>query len=214
MHGLVIFDMDGTLFESKNLWLDLHKELGTLDEGKRATEKLFYNDYEQLIDVVIHNLWKGKPAQPFLDLIASAEYLPGVEEGMKELKRKGYLLAIISSGPDLLVERAKRELGIEYGFGNHLELKEGLISGRSRYDDGKTMFPVGGKKKVPIAEELCAELGYTMKEVTAVGDGQSDIELFRRAGRSIAFNNPHKELKRIATHVVEGNDLRRILEYL
>ncbi len=211
---LVLFDMDGTLFEHENFWRELHKALGTWEEGKKATEEWLHKDYDTLVDIVIHNLWKGKPAKPFLDLVANVKYLPGAKETVGALRRRGYELAVITSGPDALLARAKIELGIVHGVGNTLEVKDGVITGQSRHDDGNTMWPVAADNKVPIAERLCEETGCAMKDAIAIGDGRNDVKLFKAVGTSIAFNDAPPELVEIATHRVEGNDLRAILKLL
>jgi len=211
-HKLVIFDMDGTIFEHENFWLELHKRLGTLDEGKKATDEWLRKDFAKLVDIVVHNLWKGKPAQPYLDLVNEARYLPGVKETVTELHKRGYKTAIITAGPSQLMERAKRELGIDLGYASTLEIKDGIITGRSRHDDGSPMFLE--LEKHLSAEKLCDGLGITLHEAVAVGDSHNDLPLFRKAGMSIAFNTQDNELRCAATHHVEGNDLRNILKYL
>jgi len=213
MARLIILDMDGTVFHHKNLWLELHKRLGTLDEGEKATREWLYKDYDKLVDIVIHHLWKGKPAQPYLDLVAEAEYLPGAKEAVAALKQKGYAIALISSGSDLLVKRAMDELGIAYGAGNHLDIADDIITGRSQHADGTTMWLVRDDKRL-VAERFCAEAGCTLADAVAVGDERNDLALFTAVGTSIAFNDAPDELKEAATHVVEGDDLRMILKYL
>ncbi|MBI4450914.1 hypothetical protein HY642_02985 [Candidatus Woesearchaeota archaeon] len=39
MPKLVVFDMDGVLFQHHNFWIELHKALGTWEEGKLLTQK-------------------------------------------------------------------------------------------------------------------------------------------------------------------------------
>lgn len=214
MHRLILFDMDGTIFEHTNFWLELHKRLGTETEGRKATEEWLHADYDRLIDIVIHRLWKGKPAQPFLDLIAETRYLPGVEATIRALKARGYAIAMITSGPEQLLARAMEELGIEHGVANRLDIADGLITGESRNADGSTMWPVTADGKIAAAERLCADLGFRMEDAVAVGDGRNDLPLFEAVGMSIAFNAHDGELKRAATHIVEGNDLSRILGFL
>lgn len=214
MKQLVILDMDGTLFEHKDVWLELHKVYGTRKEGWKATKKWLYTDYAKLVDIVVHNLWKGKPAQPYFDLMAADKYLPGVKETIKELHQRGYTVAIITSGPDLLLERAKRELGIDLGFANTLEIKNGVVTGRSRHDDGSSLWPVGADNKVPLAEQLCRKLRISLNDVVVIGDEQNDLPLFKVAGISIAFNTKNEALIVAATHHVKGHDLRAILPLL
>ncbi len=214
MGRLILFDMDGTLFEHKNIWLELHKRLGTWEAGEKATQEWLYKDYERLVDIVIHALWKGKPAQPFLDLVAETRYVPGAEATVRALKARGHEIALISSGPTHLLQRAMDELGIEHGIANRLDIEDGIITGKSRNDDGSTMWPVQADRKVPAAERLCEELGFRLEECVAIGDERNDLPLFESVGMSIAFNAHDAELKKAATRIVEGNDLRMILEFL
>jgi phosphoserine phosphatase len=58
---------------------------------------------------------------------------------------------------------------------------DGRLSGRvERYFEPED--------KVDFVEEFCAENGMAMDQVVAVGDGRSDIPLFRKAGFSVALN--------------------------
>jgi len=41
-----------------------------------------------------------------------------------------------------------------------------------------------------------------------------DIDAFKFVGKSIAFNSDCEELKKIASFVVESNDLREILKFI
>ena len=69
MIKLVAFDMDGVIFKHFNFWLELHKISGIYEKGKELTEKYKKNNYEKLVDEVVHKLWKGKSAKPYFDLV-------------------------------------------------------------------------------------------------------------------------------------------------
>jgi phosphoserine phosphatase len=59
-------------------------------------------------------------------------------------------------------------------------------------------------------ESWCAQNGYAMSQVAAVGDARSDITLFGRVGMSIALNATG-EARRAADHVLDTRDLLDIL---
>ncbi len=200
--------MDGVIFEHKNFWLELHKALGTLEEGKRLTQKHLHTNYAKLVEEVVHKLWKGKDAAPYHQLVKSIKYNPGVKEVFKEIKKKDYLTAIISSGPIDLARRAQHDLGIDFVYANELVIEDGKIS-------GEFLWPVESKeKKVGIIKHLCQDLGIKPQEVIFVGDSNNDLEAFKFVGTSIAFNDAPLELKKAATYCVEGKDLRGIMECL
>ena len=53
---------------------------------------------------------------------------------------------------------------------------------------------------------LCDYLGILPEEVAAVGDGEADIAMFRRAGLSFAMENAQQSVKDAATLVAPSND--------
>ena len=53
---------------------------------------------------------------------------------------------------------------------------------------------------------LCDYLGILPEEVAAVGDGEADIAMFRRAGLSCAMENAQQSVKDAATLVAPSND--------
>ncbi|MDO8656563.1 MAG: HAD family phosphatase [Nanoarchaeota archaeon] len=208
MPKLIIFDMDGVIFEHKNFWLELHKSLGTLEEGTKLTQKYLHQDYATLVEEVVHKLWKGKDAAPYYQLIKHINYLSGVKEVFKEIKNQDYLTAIISSGPIDLARRAQHDLGIDFVYANELVIENGKIS-------GEFLWPVEKEgKKVQIIQHLCQDLGIKEKEVIFVGDSENDLGAFQLVGKSIAFNSHSEQLNEAATHIVEGKDLKKILPFL
>ncbi len=200
--------MDGVIFEHKNFWLELHKVLGTLEEGTKLTNQYLHSDYAKLVEEVVHKLWKGKDAAPYFQLIAQINYLPGVKEVFQEIKKKDYLTAIVSSGPIDLARRAQHDFGIDFVYANALVIDNGIIT-------GDFVWPAAGKEqKLYIVEHLCKDLGIDPKEAIFVGDSNIDIGAFTFIGTSIAFNAASADLKKVATHIVEDHDLRKILPYI
>lgn len=206
--------MDGTIFSHKSIWTQLTIKLGTGKEHKAAAGKYLQTDYDELVHVVIGKIWRGKPAQPFLDLINQAQYLPNVKETFKELKKQGHTLAIISSGPQQLVDRAKKELSILYGIGNTLDIKDGIITGNYQYPDGTSMWPVHDNNKDEHARILAKQTGIPLTNAIAIGDSKNDIPLFKAVKTSIAFNTQDEEVIKAATYHVKGNNLKEIIKYV
>jgi len=73
---LVLFDMDGVLFEGDNFWLELHERYGTQVRGLSLAEKYLKSDYKVLAQHVLGDLWKGKPASAYWQLVNTRSYQP------------------------------------------------------------------------------------------------------------------------------------------
>jgi phosphoserine phosphatase len=209
MVKLICFDMDGVIFEHKNFWMQLHKVFDTYEEGLELTNKYLRTDYKKLVEEVVGRLWKGKDATPYYNLIQSINYLPGVQDVFKEVKRHDWMTAIISSASIDLARRAQHDLGIDFVYANELVIVDNVTT-------GEMIDPIGAgqEKKAQIVRHLSEDLGISLKDIIFVGDGDIDIAACKIVGTSIAFNSHSNALKEIATHTVDDNDLRRILPIL
>jgi len=201
--------MDGVIFKDSNFWLRLHEVFGTLEEGKKLTKKYLYTNYAKLVEEVVTKLWKGKDATSYYSLVKTIPYSDGVQELFRQIKKQDLLVAIVSSGSIDLARRAQHDLGIDFIYANELIIKNNLVT-------GEFVWPLGAgtEKKVEIISHLCKDLGIPPEEVIFIGDSESDIHACEYVGLSIAFNSKSKELKEAASHVVEGDDLRKVLPFL
>ncbi|MBU2561936.1 MAG: HAD family phosphatase [Nanoarchaeota archaeon] len=206
-YKLIVFDMDGVIFEHCNFWMELHKEFGTYKEGLELTKKYVKTDYAKLVEEVVGRLWKGKPADRYYGLVSRINYIAGVKETVSALKKKGYKTAILSSGAKDLALRAQRELGIDYIYTNELVIKEGKVSGEFRW-------PVAHDRKAVVLRQWAEEHHLHLSEIIVVGDSDSDAKMMRLAGLGIAFCTDSQELRKVATAVVDKPDLREILHHI
>lgn len=208
MIKLLCLDLDGVIFEARDFWEELHKMYGTAEDNKVLVKKYLRNNFAKLVEEVVEKRWKGKSAKPYYDLAKSIPYHPGTKEFFKEIHRKQIITAIISGSSIELARRAQHDLGIDHIYANELVIKNGKVS-------GEFIWPVGPgfEKKAEIIEHLCDDLDIPLENVAFVGDHLNDREAFKIVGTSIAFNCHIPELRRIATHVVEGKDLREVLKF-
>jgi phosphoserine phosphatase len=206
---LICFDMDGVIFKDINFWLELHKKFGTYKEGKKLTKKYLHSDYDQLVEEVVVKLWKGKSAKSYFELVNSIEYLPGVKKVLEFVHNQGWITAIISASSIEVARRVQKDHGIDHIFANELVIKNGKVS-------GEFIWPIGAGKhlKAKIIKDLCRELKIKPSEVIYIGDSDTDLEAFEEVGFSIAFNSSSEKLKKVASVVVEGNDLSKIVPFL
>lgn len=205
---LIVFDMDGVIFEGDNFWLQLHKAYDTLHPGIELTEKYLKTDLKRLADEVIGKLWKGKPIDPYFKLIKDAKYNKGVKETIDKIKELGIKTCILTSGPIHLARRAKDELGIDFIYGNELIIKDEKLTGEYSW------LSLHWDHKGDFLKRICKEHNVDTSETIVVGDNEQDVYKFRLAGRSIAFNTRRKIVRESADYIIEGNDLREVLKFI
>ena len=206
---LIAFDMDGVLFKDVKFWLELHKRLGTYEEGVILTKRLLHSDYDGLIKEVVQRLWAGKDAKRYYELIDSLEYINGAKDTIKTLHDKGFKTAIITASSVDAAKRIQRENHIDFVVGNELVIRDGKISGRYVSTIG-----AGREKKAVALKEICSKLLIDTKKAVFVGDSEGDIEAFKQAGLAIAFQPKSELLRNVCDIVIEEDDLREILKYI
>jgi len=211
MKRLVVFDVDGVLTPERSSWIIVHRGL-----SKKVVEKcsklreLFFNSPEMSHEKWAEEdikLWGNVKLEKIKQILDKAPLSKGT---CKALKEKGYLLAIISTGINILIERVAKELGIDYCVCNKLYEKNNKIL-------AKLYISFDKNPKDKILKELMKRLKVKKKDVIIVGDSDDDYPMMKLAGFSILFNpNPDssKLAKKEADAVVKNKDLRNILKLI
>ena len=216
MNRLIAFDMDGVIFKHHNFWMELHKELGTLEDGIELTKKYVKDNYQKLVEEVIGRVWADKPAKPYFDLIAEHHYVMGARKTFEKIQREKDKSMLISSGPYDLALRAQRELSIDYIFANRLVIQNGRIVGTK----DMSLWPIKNDSKVEPLEKTRKSLEIDGKRVIAVVHDKNDILLAKHVkntlkGKVIGFMfEPHPEVEQECSVIVRSNNLTDILEHI
>ncbi len=207
---LICLDMDGVLIDDRrNIWMEAHKAFGTLAEGDALTQRYLEADYDRLVAEVVGRLWKGREAQPYLNLIESMPYMRGIKALFAFIHERDIVSAIVSAGSMHAARRIDRNFVVDHFFANELIIRDGKISGEFH-----GLVAEGTQEKARIVQHLSEDLNIPLSEVVYVGDTLKDLEAFRIVGCSVAFNSESDELRRAATHVVDSSDLRNLVKVL
>lgn len=76
-----------------------------------------------------------------------------------------------------------------------------------------TITAKGADKGIALGR-ACEHLGIDTGEVIAFGDADNDIEMFSRAGRSVAMGQADDRVKAAADHVTSANDQDGVAEFI
>lgn len=191
MIRLICMDMFGVLVRRQEFWEDLRKAYDAKEPP--PSEK-----------------WIGNPAQPYLDLVRKAEFMPGIDELFSEFDsfvaghdyfqhKKTVSRAIITGGPYELADDIRKRYNADFVFANRPVFKNHRIAG--------FQWPMEPGKGWVI-EQLCDDLDILPQETLYIGD---DTEILRICGIGIALD-ANDEARNAATYAAP--DLHALLPLL
>jgi phosphoserine phosphatase len=211
---LALFDMDGVLVQG-NFILELAHQLG---KGARLAEYLDDPDLqgdEQTEKIAA--LFAGVPRVTFEEVARDLPLMPGARETVAALRRRGYLVGIVSEAFQAAAKIIRRRLLADFSIAHLMKFKRGKATGRMTFapalsdPQGCPDHPHCKANIVPYLTEL---FGVSRDRILAVGNGVNDVCLLRAAGHSVAFRPTHPAVRAAATQVVQGGALTELLHVL
>ncbi len=204
MIKLIAFDLDNVLIDGEAID-EIGKLMDVEAEISEITKKAMEGDldFETALKERVA-LLKGASVEDIKDVVSKIPLMEGAEETIAELKKRGYKIATITGSFEIIANRMKDDLGLDYAFSNVLHEKEGKLT-------GEVSGPLVKGSKAEVLKEIMEMEKIKAEESAAVGDGANDVSMLEEAGLGIAFN-AKPVLKEKADVVVEKRDLREVLE--
>ncbi len=204
---LICFDMDSTLIKTEVID-ELAVRAGVGDEVKAITESAMRGeiDFKQSFTKRV-SLLKGLPEHVMIDIAQNLPMMEGIDILMHTLKKKGFVIAILSGGFTYFAKYLQNRYNIDYVFANQLEIINGKLTGKYVGE------VVDGDRKLNLLLEIAKKEQIDIKQTIAVGDGANDLPMINAAGLGIAFHAKPK-VKRLSTHHINNVGLDGILYFL
>ena len=201
-----IFDLDGTLTDTRSIWQHLHEKFGTLEIGKRTAEmyhsgSIDYMEWAKL-DAAC---WKGITLVDLLPALQEIHYTLGAPQLIEQLRNHEIRTGIVSAGLSILADKAKVDLNVDLAVSNELKVERGVLT-------GEVVVRVGPSNKVDVIEEAAWLLGADMQETIVIGDNVSDLP--ESAGMKIAFKPATAQAKAAADIVIQDDDIRAVADHI
>jgi phosphoserine phosphatase len=179
----VCFDMDGTLIRNTDSVRYLCKLNGNLDaleeiEDLENNGEISWIEADHLKAPLIEGLALASVEGEFgrcIDLIQNIALV------LTYLKARRISSVLITAGPIQVADILGTELGFDAVYGSRYEVKGKRFTGRITNHLGD-----GGK--LSCLRDFCAKNGIPLEHCVAIGDSESDIEVFTACGKSIAIN--------------------------
>lgn len=193
----IIFDIDGTLSDNIS-WLELTEGLGASPKTllhlltKLRSGKLRYNEAKNKVVT----LWKntGNANRPYMKKMFNSWKLKKDAYSTIDYLKKSYRICLISGSVDLYVKSVADKLGIIDWYAN----TELIWDNNDNLID-INYFPNQSQKKLEQFRSFITKYSLDINKCAVVGDGDSDIELFKELPYGFAINkNPYPELEALA----------------
>lgn len=205
--GLLVMDVDSTLVQEEVIDL-LGEEAGVGQQVADITERTMRGelDFRQALEERVATL-KGLPESIFDKVYARIHFNKNAKELVAELHARGYKVGLVSGGFHETVDRLAAEAGIDYVKANHLEVVDGVLTGKT-YGDIVTK-----EIKVQKLRDWAVENELVLSQTIAMGDGANDLPMIHEAGIGIAFC-AKPIVRQQAPYQINEPDLYKVIEIL
>jgi phosphoserine phosphatase len=150
---------------------------------------------------------RGLAVDDLMDIRNRMVLSEGADELLTTLKWLGFKLGIVSGGFDIFAEYLKDKFSLDFAYANHLEIKNGALTGKVRGDI------VDAAQKARIVNQVSCDMGIPLDQVVAIGDGANDSLMLTQAGLGIAYH-AKKGLDRVANVALSKTHFNHIFHLL
>jgi HAD superfamily hydrolase (TIGR01490 family) len=192
--GLAVFDIDGTLVTGASTERRLFRALfaaGLLGPRQLAAFAAFAIRHAPRYGRHVFKKDKAYLAGLAVDEVArfAVHWAPGAlrsswfgpaVERLREHRRRGDRVVLLSGTPDFLARVIASELGADDAIGSRCAEAGGCYTAAP-----PLVHPFGGAK-LGLLEQLCREHGASPADVAAYADSDHDLPLLRAVGRPVA----------------------------
>lgn len=210
---IAFFDMDGVLLDGRFVF-DFAKKHGFLEN----VENISVEDSDTFVKTKkIALLLKGFSLKQVFEVVGKIPLMPNAKLVVKALKKKGYAVGVITDSYDVVAEKIRQKLGLDFSIANRLEIRDGIVTGEVQIPSLFLQFGDGCKKhavcKSNALKKIAIEGGVELKDTVAVGDNLADVCMVEIAGKGIAFMPKTDLLSKAAKIVINKKDLQYVLKY-
>jgi len=208
---MVVLDMDNTILRGR--FVDsMAESFGFREQLAEIRKK--END-SVIICKRIGRLMKGRTMEEMLQVISSIPLVDDIKEVVTELKKRNYIVGIISNSYQLVCGYVKHVIGADFVLANRLEFFEGKATGEvnmpSYFFPPPESICSHGLCKTHALQFACEKYHVKMENCMAAGDSADDACMIKHAGRGFAFCTTDEVLKSAADQVISEHSFKEML---
>ncbi len=127
------------------------------------------------------------------------------------MRERGYKIGIISDSYDYITNYFVNKLRLDFSLANELEFSKSIVTGEVKIPS----FFLPNSKSICNHEickshalvTICNELTIDIENTIAIGDGENDICMVRKAGIGIAYCSSNQTLNLVADFIIKEKDM-------
>ena len=208
---LIVFDMDNTLLRGR--FID-----HCADHFNFKSELMEFRSSETdsvILTKRIATLLKGKHFNELVEIADRIPIVDGTLEIISELKKRGYIIGIISDSYDCITTLIKNKLGMDFSLSNELEFSKSVCTGEVKIPS----FFISNSRSI-CKHAMCKtnallsvlEKHKIQKEnAIAIGDSMNDLCMIKEAGLGIAFCSKDDLLNHHADILINESSFMELL---
>lgn len=213
LEKMAIFDMDNTLLRGR--FIDTCARLF-------GFEKELYNIRAGGNDAVITTkniarLLKGLNISQILAVVDSIPLIEDTLEVIAELKKRGYVVGIISDSYDVVTNHIKTKIGADFSLANELEFSKSVATGEVKIPSflfhNQNSRCVHSLCKTNAMQHILEHYMIDINNIIAVGDSENDLCMIRHAGVGVSFCSANELLNFQADRRITEPSFSELLEF-
>jgi len=200
MDGTLIRNTDSVSFLCNLNHADKTKLNGILAKEDNNELHWIDADYEKV------KLLEGLDVQIISGALNELTVIHGLFELISEIHKMGWIAILVTAGPDVVARLIAEKYNFDHCYSSKYSIKNGKLTSEISYH-------VGEYGKVECLETFCQLYDVSKSNCIAIGDGATDIQLFKNVGTSVAINYS-ESIKNYATFHINTRNILDISKFI
>ena len=211
LNKLVVFDMDNTLLKGR--FIDACSEKFNF---KKELMDIRYAETDSIIlTKKVATLLKDKSINELIEVVDNISIVDGTLEIIKQLKKRGYMVGIISDSYDCITNHIKNKLEMDFSLSNELEFSKSICTGEVKipsflFSNNKSLCKHSICKTNALLTIL-EKYNIQKENCIAIGDSMNDLCMIKEAGLGIAFCSKNELLNHHADIIINELSFSELL---
>lgn len=213
LEKIAIFDMDNTILRGR--FIDTCAKLYGF-EKELLNIRTSETDPTSMTKIIAR-LLKGLNLSQILAVADSIPLVHDVKEVIKELKKRGYVVGIISDSYDVVTNHVKTKIGADFSLANELEFSKSVATGEvklpSFFFNTKESLCKHTICKTNAVQHILSHYRIDINNAIAIGDSENDLCMIKHVGVGISFCSTNELLNYLADRQITVPSFGELLEF-